>query len=349
MKLKDPSGIAVEAFLLREGHTGVERYILNLIQTLAQIETGPITLFILAGCHFQPTIRNPNLIIKVFPIRNTLVRVVFQHFLFPFWLRSYRKVIFTGYLGSLFFPSARSAISVFDLIALEKPSLVKFKTRWYYQLCLPWFLRKAALLVVPSEKVRKGISQRTKNKSILKLQIPVEESFYRAENEKVDTLSETGNSVLIVGYGEKKKNQHLLRHIAPLFPRCTFFLVGKRVAPEEYPENVVQMGFIPQEDLVRLYRQVDLLAFFSMEEGYGLPIYEALVSGTPVLCWREAPFTEVESPLMHFPAGSNLDDYTLKLGQILSQPKLRVAEAFKMIRWPEYWSKLESELLRMLP
>jgi glycosyltransferase involved in cell wall biosynthesis len=339
-------GIAVEAFLLREGYTGVERYILNLIRTLAQSRTGPITLFVLSACRFHPEVSNSNLSVRTFSIGNPVFRALFQHFIFPFWLRGYQKVFFTGYLGSLFFPASRTAISVFDLIALERPDLVKSKTRWYYRMLLPWFMRKAAILLVPSEKVRTGIQSRRNRTGILKLPIPVEEAFHQPGNAAMEYSNGFRKSVLIVGFGEKKKNHHLLRIIAPRLPDCAFLLVGKRIVPEKFPANVRLMGFLPQADLVQLYRQAGALAFLSREEGYGLPIYEALVSGTPVVCWKVAPFTETESPLLHHPDTSELEDYILKLEQVLSRPKPLPADPFQLIHWPEYWSKIESELLR---
>lgn len=336
------NSIAVEAFLLREGHTGVERYILNLVRTLAEGPSGPVTLFTLSTCRFDFDLTNPNLTQRVIPLRGLLPRILFQHLLFPFWLRRFDRVFFTGYLGSLLFPAKRTAVAIFDLIALEHPSLVRARTRWYYRALLPWFLARSRLLVVPSGKVRRAVLARRPRGRVRQMAIPVDEAFYRfADCIRPDLV---GDCILTVGYGERKKNHRLLESIAPHFPDRSFLLAGKRVGNEEFPPNVRVLGFLPQDDLVLLYRRSRVLLFLSREEGYGLPVLEALVSGIPVLCWETEPFTELESPLLYHPARQDVASMVAKLEQLLEMPKPAPAPMPPIPRWPGYWADLEREL-----
>jgi alpha-1,3-rhamnosyl/mannosyltransferase len=43
------------------------------------------------------------------------------------------------------------------------------------------------------------------------------------------------------------------------------------------------LGFVPDEELARLYRGAAVFAYPSIFEGFGMPIVEALVSGLPVV------------------------------------------------------------------
>lgn len=58
-------------------------------------------------------------------------------------------------------------------------------------------------------------------------------------------------------------------------------------------ESVSVLGFVPDEDLPALYRGALLFAYPSLYEGFGLPVLEAFVSGTPVLAGRAGSVPEL--------------------------------------------------------
>jgi glycosyltransferase-like protein len=58
------------------------------------------------------------------------------------------------------------------------------------------------------------------------------------------------------------------------------------------PGAVVETGPLPDADMPALYRMADVLAFPSVEEGFGLVVLEAMACGTPVVVSRIEPFTE---------------------------------------------------------
>lgn len=53
------------------------------------------------------------------------------------------------------------------------------------------------------------------------------------------------------------------------------------------------LGFVSDEDLVRLYQGAQTLVLPSLKEGFGLPGIEAMSCGTPVLATRESALPEV--------------------------------------------------------
>ena len=57
--------------------------------------------------------------------------------------------------------------------------------------------------------------------------------------------------------------------------------------------QVVLTGFLPDDDLVRLYNAARLFVFPSFYEGFGLPPLEAMACGTPVICSNAASLPEV--------------------------------------------------------
>jgi glycosyltransferase involved in cell wall biosynthesis len=58
---------------------------------------------------------------------------------------------------------------------------------------------------------------------------------------------------------------------------------GTPAAPELQCDGVRLLGFVPEDELARLYRGAAVFAYPSIFEGFGMPIVEALVSGSPVI------------------------------------------------------------------
>jgi glycosyltransferase involved in cell wall biosynthesis len=52
-------------------------------------------------------------------------------------------------------------------------------------------------------------------------------------------------------------------------------------------------GFVPDDDLLRFYQAAELFVFPALYEGFGLPIAEAIASGTPVIASRSSALTEL--------------------------------------------------------
>jgi glycosyltransferase involved in cell wall biosynthesis len=68
-----------------------------------------------------------------------------------------------------------------------------------------------------------------------------------------------------------------------------------RTAFDRLPPNapVRFLGFVDDEALERLYRQAALLILLSKDEGFGLPVLEAMAHGCPVLAANRASLPEV--------------------------------------------------------
>lgn len=61
----------------------------------------------------------------------------------------------------------------------------------------------------------------------------------------------------------------------------------------ERPDRVRFAGYVPDADLVHLYNGAAMLAFPSLEEGFGLPAVEAMQCGTPVIASDRGSLPEI--------------------------------------------------------
>ena len=59
-------------------------------------------------------------------------------------------------------------------------------------------------------------------------------------------------------------------------------------------DDLVVTGFVSDDDLVRLYRGAHLVVFPSLYEGFGLPVFEAMRCGAPVICSDSSSLREVQ-------------------------------------------------------
>jgi glycosyltransferase involved in cell wall biosynthesis len=61
----------------------------------------------------------------------------------------------------------------------------------------------------------------------------------------------------------------------------------------DVPDAVIRLGPVSEEHLRALYRSAHALVYPSLYEGFGLPVLEAMASGTPVIASRAASIPEV--------------------------------------------------------
>jgi glycosyltransferase involved in cell wall biosynthesis len=90
-------------------------------------------------------------------------------------------------------------------------------------------------------------------------------------------------------------------------------------------ERVIFLGYVPREDLPDLYRDAAAFVLPSRLEGFGLPLVEAMASGTPVVAADTSSIPEVVGPAgVLFPAG---DHHALgrAVGELLDRPESRRA------------------------
>jgi glycosyltransferase involved in cell wall biosynthesis len=106
-------------------------------------------------------------------------------------------------------------------------------------------------------------------------------------------------------------------------------------------EYVLFTPHVPYEDLPRVYAAAEVLVMPSFNEGFGLPVLEAMACGTPVVCSRAASLPEVGGDAVEYFEPSSVDDLAAALERVMGsrvlQETLRCKglERVKLFSWLE--------------
>lgn len=275
--------VVVDADVLGRQRTGDETYVANLLRALP--DAGD-------GLRFAAVTRRPELVPDgIEPIRlpawSQEIRMALR---LPLVLRRLRPALahFVHALPPVL--PCPAVLTVQDLSFERDASLMGARETAIFRFVVPRSARRAARVL--------AISQRTKDDL-------VELYGLRPEQVVVTPLAPESsfvpggarsNYVLLVGAIERRKN--------PLLAADAARAAGRRlvvVGPERDAELASELrargadvrGYVSHEELVRLTQEAAALVLPTRHEGFGLPVAEAMATGTPVLATPDPAVREV--------------------------------------------------------
>jgi len=89
-------------------------------------------------------------------------------------------------------------------------------------------------------------------------------------------------------------------------------------------ERVIEVGYVPDEELPRYYALADLFVFPTLLEGFGLPLAEALACGTPVVTTGAGSGPEVVGPGGRIVPARDPAALAKAINALLADPDLRL-------------------------
>lgn len=121
-------------------------------------------------------------------------------------------------------------------------------------------------------------------------------------------------------------------------------------------KEVIFLGYVPMDDLIKFYNATDLFVFPSFYEGFGLPPLEAMACGCPVITSNTSSLPEVVGDAGIMVDPHDIDDLTDKIYQIMTDEGLRAdlgrkcLDRAKLFSWAdtanETWKVYEKVLNR---
>jgi glycosyltransferase involved in cell wall biosynthesis len=177
-------------------------------------------------------------------------------------------------------------VTVHDLAVLRHPEWFNRWTASYSRAAVPRVIAAANRVIAVSEHTRRelGALLGVDDAKIRVVPNAVEETF------TPDGPRGDGDYVLAVGTLEPRKNLARIAEAAEGELR----VVGARgwggVQP---PANVTWLGDVSDEELAALYRGARCLAYASLDEGFGIPVAEALACGCAIVTSSGSAMEEI--------------------------------------------------------
>ena len=225
------------------------------------------------------------------------------------------------------------ALTIQDLSPLEHPEWFRSSFAAWYRLFLPILVKRVKVIFVPSEYVRRKLIARFRRKDILAIPSGVNsDTFHPWARQSIYDLPE--RYVLFVGSLEPRKNVSGLltawNGIKREFPDVTLVIAGttgRVFRSVELPSEQTQLRFLGhvETELPALYGNAELFVLPSFDEGFGLPVVEAMACGTPVIVSDRGALPEIVCDAGLIFDLSKPDNLSEAMRQCLSDKDLRLS------------------------
>jgi len=213
-------------------------------------------------------------------------------------------------------------------------------------------LSRAHHLIVPTKFTQSQLVNKMgyDSKKISVVTLGVREQFLVPQNKMVsqkivkEKLGLNNPFIFFVGALEKRKNvvglveafAHFVgNYKKPLdlvlagHPGFEYEAIEQAIERSGLKDRIKVMGFVKEEILVHLYGACEIFTFLSFEEGFGIPVIEAMASGAPVISSNTTSLPEAGGGFSWLVNPNSREEIANMMGKILDQ-KPQILERTKL-------------------
>jgi glycosyltransferase involved in cell wall biosynthesis len=316
------------SLLAHQSLTGVEKYLYHLVHSLSRLNHIQLTLM----CHAHiPLERLPN---GVDVIEQQTRMSLKENFLFTIFQRAKRyKQFDIIHCPTVFAPfflkpgnKPKVVMTVHDLVPALFPEFSTFIKKLYYRYALKYFFSRVDHFIVPSKSV---LSDMVKYYSIKPHRISV---VYEGVSGKFrPCLKPKKGYILAVGTIEPRKNfRRIIESYISLKQShkisAKLIIVGKRGwacndvynIPDYLHKDIIFKGYVSDIELISLYQNAKVFVYPSLNEGFGLPVVEAMACGCPVVTSHLSSLPEVAGKAALLVDPHNTNDIACAIIKVLN-------------------------------
>ncbi len=187
-------------------------------------------------------------------------------------------------------------LQVHDIIALEHPEYCSVLNALHIKALLPASIRKASRIIVSTDYVRRRVISHFPQAADKTSVIPLGVDYSRFSDDTAYPNRFGRPYILFVGNIEPKKGLDILLDAYGRIADCveeSLVIAGRiawksggivsRIREMERDGKVIMAGRISEAELPSLYKHASAFVFPSIEEGFGMPVLEAMAAGVPVI------------------------------------------------------------------
>lgn len=156
--------------------------------------------------------------------------------------------------------------------------------------------------------------------------------------------------VLVEAFEEIKKSYPEMKLVLAGAPAWNFKEMLARIKNSIYAKDIIVTGKVPFESLVVFYRNASAFIFPSIYEGFGIPVLEAMASGTPTIIANNSSLPEVGGKVALYFNASSSQELAVCVARVLSDEALRtqmIAEGLLQVQ-KFSWEKCAKETLEFI-
>ena len=343
--------IAIDLTALMHVHSGVDRYLKELVLQLTRIdEINRYTVFVNHGDRDLFVGQLPkNFHLTTSCLRPRPVRFAFQQFVLPVYCAAISADVLhsPSFLMPYVRGGQRHLLTVHDMTFFSMPQVHNALRRSrVFQTMVMTSIRRADMINVPSRATRDALMEHVPDLAaeVCITEYGVSSAFYPARPEYVlretRRLGTPDRYILYVGTIEPRKNLDVLvesyrRLILAGDIEEHLVLAGKhdlaypsllkRIDTPELRGRVHLPGFVTEADLPPLYRGARVFVYPSMAEGFGFPPLEAMACAVPVVSTLGSSLEENLGGAAELVPPQDIDALTDALRRLLRDERLREA------------------------
>lgn len=276
-----------------------------------------------------------------FSAANRYARILREQIQLPLAARRWNlNVLWSpGYTAPLLTPCPQ-VVSILDMQYKTHPRDLTFLARFTTHLLIQMGARKARRVIAISEFSKAEIVRHTRLSAyqIDVTPLAANPAFCRLRPENDAGIP--GPYLLCVANTYPHKNVHALAEAYAALQNHIphhLVLVGKPRLGEPRAAAAIKkiadstrlhrLEGVSQERLIALYQRASLFVFPSFYEGFGLPVLEAMLAGTPVLAARCGAIPEVGGDTIDYFDPRKPGDLTARIAALLTHPENKTARA----------------------
>ena len=346
--------ISIDGRCLEGGRTGTGRYLINLLKFWRKENSCRFKLYFKEKIPQDEILKSGNFELRI--LKNYLgfqSNFFFEHFLLPLAIKKDKAdIFFSPYYLLPFYCPAKSVVTLHDISYEAHPEWFSLKNQFLLRRISKMAARRADIILTVSKFSKGEIVKyyQVDPDKITVTPLAADDIFTVMPSATISNFPFAKEGIIgavenkfILSVGSIFNRRHIpelieaFKKIAGEFPGIQLLIIGaNRTQPfididktiRKTNKNldyraIIREDYVSEKDLAALYNLAECSVYLSDYEGFGLPLLESMVSGTPVITSRKTSLVEAGGEAAIFVNSNNPPDIYDKIKKVLADENFR--------------------------